>query len=68
MSDLSTIFTTPVLTNIMLICFVAAAACIAVNYSRQIDLLRRQNEHLISGVQKILAVAETMVAQKQAVE
>ena len=68
MSFLSTFFSTPVLTNIMLGCFVAAVACMAINYSRQIDRLQKQNEHLVSGVQKILAIAETMVGQKQGAE
>ncbi len=65
MSYLSEIFSAPVLTNIMLGCFVAAAACMAVNYQRQIDRLQKQNERLILGVQKILAIAETMTDQKQ---
>jgi hypothetical protein len=65
MSYISEIFSTPVLTNIMLGCFVAAAACMAVNYHRQINRLQNQNERLISGVQKILTIAETMSGQKQ---
>ena len=65
MSYISEIFSTPVLTNIMLMCFVAAAACMAVNYHWQIDRLQKQNERLISGVQQILAIAETMSGQKQ---
>lgn len=68
MSYLSALFSDPVLTNIMLGCFVAAAACMAVNYNRQIDRLRQQNECLISGVQQILAIAETMSGQKQGAE
>lgn len=65
MSYLSAILSAPVLTSIMLGCFIASAACMAVNYNRQIDCLRQQNERLISGVQKILAIAETMAEQKQ---
>ncbi len=65
MSYLSAILSAPVLTSIMLGCFIAAAACMAVSYSRQIDRLRQQNESLISGVQKILAIAETLTGQKQ---
>ncbi len=68
MAYLSAIFSTPVLTNIMFMCFVAAAACMAVNYHRQIDRLQKQNERLISGVQQILAIAETMSGQKQGAE
>jgi len=62
------IFTAPVLTNIMFMCFVAAAACMAVSYHRQIDRLQKQNERLIFGVQKILAIAESMSGQKQSAE
>lgn len=65
MNLFSALFSTPVLTNIMLGCFVAAAACMAVNYHRQIDRLQKQNERLILGVQQILAIAETMSGQKQ---
>ena len=65
MPYISEILSAPVLTSIMLGCFIAAAACMAVNYNRQIDRLRQQNERLISGVQKILAIAETMAGQKQ---
>jgi len=65
MSYLSALLSAPVLTSIMLGCFIAAAACMAVNYNRQIDRLQKQNERLISGVQKILAIAETMAGQKQ---
>ncbi len=65
MSYLSAILSAPVLTIIMLGCFIAAAACMAVNYNRQIDRLRQQNERLISGVQKILTIAETMAGHKQ---
>ena len=67
MSELAILFATPVLTNIMLGCFVAAAACLGVNYHRQIDRLQKQNERLIAGVQKILAIAETMSGQKKSV-
>jgi hypothetical protein len=67
-SYVSEIFTTPVLTNIMFMCFVAAAACMGVNYHRQIDRLQKQNERLIAGVQQILAIAETMSGQKQGAE
>ena len=68
MSYLSALFSDPVLTNIMLGCFVAAAACMGINYHRQIDRLQKQNERLIAGVQQILAIAETMSGQKQGSE
>ena len=68
MPYLSELFSTPVLTNIMFMCFVAAAACMAVNYHRQIDRLQKQNERLIAGVQQILTIAETMSGQKQGSE
>jgi len=68
MNLISVLFSAPVLTNIMFMCFVAAAACMAINYNRQIDRLRQQNERLISGVQQILAIAETMSGQKQGAE
>ena len=68
MLEISSLLTAPVLTNVMLGCFVAATACMAVNYHRQIDRLRQQNERLISGVQKILTIAETMSGKKQGAE
>ena len=55
MSYLSAIFSTPVLTNIMLGCFVAAAACVAIHYHRQIRELQKQGEEMISTLRRIVA-------------
>ena len=55
MQILSALFSAPVLTNIMLGCFVAAAACMAVSYHRQIDGLKRQNAEIIKTLERIAA-------------
>ncbi|MGE4351626.1 MAG: hypothetical protein AB7E52_05500 [Bdellovibrionales bacterium] len=60
MAYFSALFSAPVLTNIMLLCFVSAMACMAITYQRQINRLQKQNERLIAGVQQILLIAETM--------
>lgn len=67
-SIIAAFFSAPAGWNIALGLFIVAAACMAVNYNRQIVRLQAQNERLISGVQEILAIAETMSGQKQGAE
>ena len=67
-SIITAIFSAPAGWNIALGLFIIAAACMAVNYSRQIVRLQKQNERLIFGVQKILTIAETMSGQTQGAE
>lgn len=53
MSYLTELFSAPMLTNIMLGCFVAAAACMAVHYHRQIRELQKQNGEMLSVLRQI---------------
>ncbi len=55
MAYLSVFLAAPVLTNIMLMCFVAAAACMAVNYHIRIQELQKQNAEMIEALHMIAA-------------
>ncbi|MDR3450369.1 MAG: hypothetical protein P4M15_11610 [Alphaproteobacteria bacterium] len=55
MPYLSAFLAAPVLTNIMLMCFVAAAACMALNYHRRIRELQKQNAEIIDSLRQIAA-------------
>lgn len=53
MPYISEIFSTPVLTNVMLGCFVAAAACKAVSYHRRMREMQKQNDDMLSVLRQI---------------
>ena len=53
MAYLSAIFSVPVLTNIMLGCFVAAVACMAVSYHRRLRELQNQNGEMLLVLRQI---------------